>query len=77
MQRHTMTEIVNHSRSTVLERSIKNILVVRWGGGGGGGVKSFFTWPQPSALVLAKYTQNLTSVHVRGLLLISATSPRT
>ena len=26
MQRHTMTEIVNHSRSTVLERSVKTLL---------------------------------------------------
>ena len=38
MQRHTMTEIVNHSSSTVLERSTKNFLgwVDGWVGGGGG-----------------------------------------
>ena len=34
MQRHTMTEIVNHSRSTALERSVKTFR----GGGGGRGV---------------------------------------
>ena len=27
MQRHTMTEIVNHSRSTALERSVKTLMV--------------------------------------------------
>ena len=31
MQRHTMTEIVNHSRSSDLERSVKNLL--GWAGG--------------------------------------------
>ena len=37
MQRHTMTEILNHSRSIALERPIKTLLGVRGGGGGGGG----------------------------------------
>ena len=40
MQRHTMTEIVNHNRSTGLERSVKNLLgmcVCVLGGGGGEG----------------------------------------
>ena len=46
MQRHTMTETVNHRRSTALERSVKYYLgwwargcvcVCVWGGGGGGG----------------------------------------
>ena len=55
MQRHTVTEMVNHSRSTALERLIKTLL----GGGakidftgGGGGAQIDFTWPQPSPLVL-------------------------
>ena len=33
MQRHTMTEIVNHSRSTALQRSV-NILLCVCGAGG-------------------------------------------
>ena len=33
MQRHTVTEIVNHSRSTALERSVKKYITkLGWGG---------------------------------------------
>ena len=46
MQRHTMTEIVNHSSSTALELSVK------LGVGGGGWGLIDFKWPQPSPLVL-------------------------
>ena len=42
MQRHTMTEIVNHCRSTALEWSVKILL----------GVKLIFTWSQPLLLSL-------------------------
>ena len=81
MQRHTMTKIVNRSRSNALERSVKT-LRGRGGGGGGGGwgggnVYIDFTWPQPSPLVLSWYTQDICSVRVKGFQLISATSPRT
>ena len=41
MQRHTMTEIANHSRSTV-----SGVVLGGGGGGGGGGVQIYFTWPQ-------------------------------
>ena len=37
MQRHEMTDIVNHSRSTALESSVKILLCVCGGGGGRGG----------------------------------------
>ena len=42
MQRHAMSEIVNHSRSQALERSVKHYwgrggVGVGGGGGGGGG----------------------------------------
>ena len=39
MQRHTMAEIVNHSRSIALKRSVKfySGRVCVWGGGGGEG----------------------------------------
>ena len=50
-----MAEIVNHSRTTALERSVKTLLGVggRWRGGGGeSGAEIIFTWPQPSPLVL-------------------------
>ena len=41
MQRYTMTEIVNHSRSTLAEH-LTGIVKYYWGGGGGGvkGLKS-------------------------------------
>ena len=42
MQRHTMTEIVNHSKSTALERSVKTLLGGGGGGGGGGGFNRFY-----------------------------------
>ena len=44
MQRHTMTEVVNHSRSTALERSVKILLGVGWvgGEGGEGGLNRFY-----------------------------------
>ena len=45
MQRHTMTEIVNHTKSTTLERSVKYVGKGRWDVGG---AYINFTWPQPS-----------------------------
>ena len=73
MQRHTMTEIVNHSRSTVLERSVNTFLWV------GVGTSLDFTWLKPSPLVLPWYTQDITSssLRVKGFSLISATSQST
>ena len=49
-RRHTITEIVNHSRSTIWERSVKYYWGVGWGGlewdGGGvageGGLNRFY-----------------------------------
>ena len=85
MQRHTMTEIVNHSRSTALEpwNGQKKPYYLGGGGGGGGegvearGALIDFTWPQPSPLFLPWYTQDICSVRVKGFQLISAKSPRT
>ena len=66
MQKHTITEIVNHSRSTALERSEENLLRGVWGRGGGGGASIDITWPQPSPLVLPCYTQDICSVRLKG-----------
>ena len=49
MQRNTMTEIVNHSRSTALERSVKKNYP---------GAEINFTWPHSSPLILPWYTQD-------------------
>ena len=59
MERHTMTEIVNHSRSTTLERSVKTLL--GGVGGRGGGFNRFYmatTLALNSAVV---YTRHLFS----------------
>ena len=52
MQGHTMTEIVNHSRSTAWEPVSKILYIIgRWGAGGGEGregergLNRHFTWP--------------------------------
>ena len=61
-QRHTITEIVNQSRSNALVRSVKILLVEA--------VEELklidFTWPQPSLLVLPCYTQDICLVRVKG-----------
>ena len=51
MQRHTMTEIVNHSRSTALERPVRDLL----------GSLIDFTRPESSPLELVVYTRHLFS----------------
>ena len=65
MQRHTMTEIVNRSWSTALERSVKTLLCVcvcAWGGGGGGGGLNQFYVAKTVALSSAMvYTSHLFS----------------
>ena len=55
MQRHTMTEIVNHSRSNALERSVKPLLESL------NYLVSNCTRPQPSPLVLPWCTQDICS----------------
>ena len=60
MQRHTMIEIVNHSRSTVLERSVK--ILMGGGGGGGGGLNRFYVatvLALSSAVVYTRYLFSL------------------
>ena len=58
MQRHTMTEIVIYSRSTVMKRSVNTEL--------GGGVGALIEWPLSSPLVVPWYTQDICSVRVKG-----------
>ena len=63
MQRHTMIEIVNHSRSTALGRSVKILLGggcggEGGGGGSGGGLNRFYvatTLALSSAVVYTRY----------------------
>ena len=63
MQRHTITDIINHSRSTALERSVKYY----WGGwGGGGGLKSILHGHNPRLFVLSWYKQYILSVRVKN-----------
>ena len=69
MQRHTMTEIVNHGRSTALERSVnillKCVCVCGGGGGGqGGGTLIDFRFYMATTLALSSamvYTRHLYS----------------
>ena len=76
MRRHTVTEIVNHSRSTALERSVKPLLIkgsvcvcvcVCGGGGGGGWPHRFYVAATLalSSLVLPWYTQNISSLDIK------------
>ena len=65
MQRHTMTEVVHHSRSTALERSVKTLLVGvgLWGGGEGGGASMILYYVATilalsSAVVYRRYLLN-------------------
>ena len=59
MQRHTMTEIVNLSRSTALERSVKTLYGVGWGR-----LNRFYV-ATTLALVLPWYTQDISSIRVK------------
>ena len=54
MERHTMTEIVNHSRSTVLERSVKTLL----GGVGWEEVGDFNRFYEATTLALSSVVVN-------------------
>ena len=78
--RHTIAEIVNYSRITALERSVKIFLDVRvcvWGGGGEEGVVNLFYVATTLALSSAVVYTRPHAVHMKGSQLISATSPRT
>ena len=69
MQRHTMVEIINNSRSTALERSVKTLLGVSLGGGGGWGGEGRYSILCATTLALSSvviYTQDICSVRVRG-----------
>ena len=63
-----MTEIVNHNRSTALERSVK-IMVL--GGGGGGGVNRFYV---DTALALNSPVVYTRYVFVQSALRVSNSS---
>ena len=60
MQIHRMTETVNRSRSTALERSVKIFT------GGGGGDFNQFYMATTSLLIMPWYTQDICSVCVKG-----------
>ena len=65
MQRDTMTEIVNHSRSIALERSVKFCWVA--GGGGGAGLNRFYvatTLALSSAVVYTRQIQDISFVNL-------------
>ena len=70
MQRHTMTEIVIHSRNIILERSVKFYWLGGgsgrgWGWGGGGGEEALFDFYVATILALSsppvEYTRQLFS----------------
>ena len=65
MHGHKVTDIVNHSRNTALEQSVKILVEGGWGGGLGVALIDF-TWPQTSSLVLPWYTQDNSFVRVKG-----------
>ena len=65
MQRHTVTEIVNHSRSTALERSVKALLGWLGVGAGGGDLNRFYlatTLVLSSTVVYTRYLFNIVYV---------------
>ena len=74
MQRHTMTEIVNHNRSNALKRSVETLWRWWWWWWGFNRFYVATTLALSSALV--NTTQDICSVRVKVSLLISATSPR-
>ena len=57
IQNHTMTETVNHSRVTALERSVEILL----GGGGGGGLNRFYVATTLALCSAVVYTRHLFS----------------
>ena len=61
MQRQTMTEIVNHSRNTAPERSVKLLLGLDggMGWGGGGGLKSILRGHNLHCLQFVSKTRNV------------------
>ena len=58
MQRHSMAEIVNHSRNTALERPVRILLGGGLVLGGGGGLNRFYVITT-LALVLPWFTQGI------------------
>ena len=61
MSRHTMAVIVNHSKSTALERSVKILLGEGGGGGGGGGLNRFYVTTTLALSFAVVYTRHLFS----------------